>query len=78
MKFRKHNNKICLEENKKVLAFIEYTEEKDKLIINHTFVNEALRGQGIAKKLVDKVKEEADKQGKKTEAICSYAKKILK
>ena len=45
--------------------------------ITHTGVREAYGGQGIAKKLVLCLVEEARKRGIKIRPTCSYAKKVL-
>ena len=50
----------------------------DELSINHTFVDESLRGQGMAQKLLDAVADMARSEGKKLSATCSYAAKHLK
>lgn len=39
---------------------------------NHTFVDKAYGGQGIAKKLLDCVVENARKNDAKIKAVCSY------
>ena len=77
MRFKKNNNKIYLEANNKIIAEIEYEEKNNAYIITHTYVDESLRGQGIAKQLVEQVIEEAKKNNKEIIATCSYAKKIL-
>ena len=45
--------------------------------ITHTEVNEKHQGQGIAKKLVENVMENAKRLNKSIEATCSYAKKVI-
>ena len=45
--------------------------------IVHTEVNNEYQGQGIARKLVECVIEEAKEKTKKVIAECSYAKRIL-
>ncbi len=77
MRFKKNNNKIYLEDNNKIIAEIEYEEKNNAYIVTHTYVDESLRGQGIAKQLVEQVIEEAKKNNKEITATCSYAKKIL-
>ena len=46
-------------------------------IIDHTKVDEEYEGQGIGKKLVDKVVEEARKKGIKLMATCPFALKLF-
>lgn len=49
----------------------------DKIVIDHTEVNEALRGQGVGQQLVAAAVEYARETHKKIVPVCSYAKKIL-
>lgn len=76
MDFLKENNRIYIEDsNGKVVAEIEFEEiEKGVFNIHHTFVDESLRGQGIAAKLVEKAVEEIQSRNGKVTATCSYAK----
>ncbi len=67
------------DENGRVIAEITFPETSPRIfVINHTFVDESLRGQGIASKLVQAAVDEIKKRGGKVEATCSYAKKWLK
>jgi uncharacterized protein len=60
------------------IAKITFIPCGDNIItIDHTFVSETLRGQGIALKLVNKVVEYARAEHKNIIPQCSYAKKIL-
>ncbi len=79
MEFIKEYSKIySLDDNEKVIAEITFNEIKKGIFnIDHTFVDETLRGQGIAGKLVEMAVEEIKKKGGKVEATCSYAKKWL-
>lgn len=78
MKFKFEENRIYFEQEGKILAEIEFEKIKeDTYSIYHTFVDESLRGQGIASKLVEKAVEEIKKKNCKIEATCSYAKKWL-
>lgn len=54
-------------------AYITFKLNKDgNYIIRHTVVNEALRGNGIAKKLVDAMIDKALAENVKIIPICSY------
>jgi len=79
MEFIKENSRIySLDDNGKVVAEITFYESENGIfIIEHTFADESLRGQGIAGKLVEMAVEEIKKRGGKVEATCSYAKKWL-
>lgn len=63
------------DENGKMVAEITYSVSDKIIIIDHTFVDPSLRGQGIASKLVDSVVELAKKENKKIIPLCPYAKK---
>jgi uncharacterized protein len=65
---------------------IAFLDEEDKLIgevtfpaidgvvqINHTFVDEAYRGQGIAGQLLDALVEELRKRGVKALPVCTFS-----
>lgn len=79
MEFRKADNRIFLEdENGKIIAEIEFEEiENGKYNIYHTFVDESLRGKGIASKLVQEAVNEIKSRNGTVQATCSYAKKWL-
>lgn len=61
------------EENGTVKAEITWTQLADVMVIEHTFVDESLRNQGLAKKLLDQAADYARKQDYKMEPVCSYA-----
>lgn len=77
MKFIVEKNRVYYEENGEILAEITFIGEEDVLTINHTFVDDRLRGQGIASKLVQEAVTEIKRQNKKVQASCSYAIKWL-
>ena len=61
------------DKNGKELAKITYVYINETTIdVNHTVVDESLRGQGIAKKLVDELAAFARENSLKVKAICSY------
>jgi predicted GNAT family acetyltransferase len=60
------------------LAEITFLRKGNKrLVIDHTFTDPSLRGQGIARKLVDTVVAYARENGLKLLATCPYARKVL-
>lgn len=64
------------DDNNKLIAEITYSVAGDKLlIIDHTFVDPVLRGQGIAGKLVKAVVDLAIKQNRKIVPLCPFAKR---
>ncbi|WP_235822089.1 GNAT family N-acetyltransferase [Gottfriedia luciferensis] len=59
----------------KIIAEITFVQAgTSKVIIDHTFVDESLRGQKIASKLVASVVEEMREQDKKIIPLCPFAK----
>lgn len=48
------------------------------VVINHTYVNPALRGQGVAGKMMEVVAEHFRKNGLRANATCSYAREWFK
>lgn len=79
MDFIKEENRIYLKnEQNEIIAQITFNEIKDGIYdINHTFVDESLRGKGIAKLLVEEAIQEIKMKKGKIVASCSYAKKYL-
>lgn len=79
MEFTKEPNRIYLKnETGKIIAEIEFEEiEKGTYNIYHTFVDESLRGKGIASKLVEEAVKEIETRNGKIQATCSYAKTWL-
>lgn len=56
----------------KVIAEISWVQKGDVMSMDHTFVSDTLRGQGVAKQLLDRAAEYARAEGYKMEAVCSY------
>ncbi len=78
MDFQIENTRIfSVDESGKLLAEITFPKEEKGYCINHTFVDESLRGQGIASKLVEMAVAEIKKQEGEVTAICPYAVKWL-
>ncbi len=69
---------LLVDEKEEILAEIDFPLINDGVIeITHTIVSPSLQGQGIAKRLVEKVLEIAKEKGYKVTASCSYAKHYL-
>lgn len=66
-----------IEENDNVLAELVYTKEPGRIIIQHTEVDETLRGQNIGFQLVDHAVELAREQHVKIVPLCHFAKKVI-
>ena len=75
--FEKNQNKSIAYDNNNKIGECDYIEENDCWNIIHTEVDNSYQGQGIARKLVENILENAQIYNKKIIADCSYAKKIL-
>ncbi|WP_165568284.1 GNAT family N-acetyltransferase [Providencia rettgeri] len=74
-----HNSFFILSDDKQTrLAEITFVYTGDELaIIDHTLVDESLKGKGIAKLLVAKVVERMRKERRKVIPLCPFAKAIF-
>ena len=60
-------------------AEITYTPEEEGVIVaNHTFVDPSLRGQGVARQLVDRLAVYARENNLKIRPTCSYVVELFK
>lgn len=75
MDFIHEENKIYLKnEEEKILAEVTFpNEDENTVVINHTFVDESLRGKGIANELLKEVVKDLRKKKLKCIPTCSYA-----
>ncbi len=74
MNFITEKDRIFAEDQSgKLLAEISFPTKHNVSIINHTFVDDSLRGQGIAAKLVKMAAEVILESGNKIAATCPYA-----
>jgi hypothetical protein len=68
-----------IELNNQKVATMDYVMAGDtKLIIEHTGVDESLRGQGIGKKLLEKMVEYTREKQISVMPLCSFANAMLK
>ena len=79
MNFEIERNKILQKDkSEQVIAEITFSETTPGVfVIDHTFVDESLRGQGVASKLVQVAVDEIKNRGGQVKATCSYAAKWL-
>jgi len=68
---------IAAKDGKK-MGELTYTLQNNVVNFNHTFVDPAARGLGVARQLVDAGAAFAADAGYKAKASCSYADKVLK
>ena len=79
MEFKHEKGRVYMENPEgKVIAEITFPETTAGTVdIDHTFVDDSLRGQGMADKLVRAALEDIAKEKKQYTASCSYAVKWL-
>ncbi|MBQ7195984.1 MAG: N-acetyltransferase [Synergistaceae bacterium] len=79
MNFEIKRDRILMKnETGKIIAEVTFPETSPGVfVIDHTFVDESLRGQGMASKLVQAAVDEIKKHGGQVKATCSYARKWL-
>lgn len=76
MAFEVEKNRIVYRQENSILAEITFPDWKENVVnIDHTFVDESLRGQGVAGQLMQRTVDELRRTGRKAIATCSYAKK---
>ena len=73
----KSNKSIAYDENT-IVGVCEYIVQENTWNIVHTEVDKNYQGQGIARRLVECIIEEANKNNKKLISDCSYAAKVIK
>lgn len=75
---KKENGFYVGEDIQAPLAEITYHKRDEKtLVIDHTFVSDVLRGQGIGSQLVRSVATLARQEGYTIIPLCSYAKRVM-
>ena len=73
MEFQKETGRIYAEKDGELIAEITFPEEDGVAVIDHTFVDDSLRGQGVANQLLQAAAQELRAQGRKTKTSCWYA-----
>lgn len=69
---RNDEQAIEYKEDGKTLGEITWYYNDDTMVMDHTYVSDTLRGQGVAKKLLDEAAVFARKNNYKMQAVCSY------
>ncbi len=78
LEIKKGNLKFYIgEDESNALAKITFIYKDNNLVIEHTIVSDALKGQGVARTLVDVVVAFAKEENLKIIPVCDYAKKVL-
>lgn len=79
MDFKYETERIYLEDEQgQLLAEITFPLQDGIATIDHTYVSEKLRGQGVAARLVEAAVKQIKHQGQPFQATCSYAAAWLK
>ena len=76
MPFILTENRIAYVQEGQLLAEANFPEFAPGVVnIDHTFVDEALRGQGVAAQMMERIARSLRETGRKAIPTCSYAKK---
>ncbi|SHO51968.1 GNAT family N-acetyltransferase [Anaerocolumna xylanovorans] len=75
MEFKHETNRIYLADGTgKTIAEVTFPDiNQNSVEINHTFVDDSLRGQGVAGKLMEELVKRLRAEGKTAVLTCSYA-----
>lgn len=73
MDYITEKNRIYVVENGEEVGEATFPERDGIYVINHTYVDDRVRGQGIASELVRRAVEEIESRGGQYMATCSYA-----
>lgn len=75
--FEAQRNRALAKDGDKMAGESTFSRSEKIWIIDHTDVMPKYQGQGLAKKLVDKIVEEARKENVKIMATCPFALKLF-
>ena len=73
MEYITEKHRIFVMDNGEEVGEVTFPERDGVYVINHTYVDDRYRGQGIASELVRRAVEEIERRGGRVEATCSYA-----
>jgi len=73
MEYITYKNRIAAVMDGEEVGEVTFPERNGVRVINHTYVDGRLRGQGIASELVRRAVEEIERRGGQYKATCSYA-----
>ena len=73
MEYIVEKHRIYVVDDGEEVGEVTFPERDGVYVINHTYVDDRLRGQGIAAELVRRAVETIEQRGGKVEATCSYA-----
>ena len=73
MDYITEKNRIYVVEGGEEVGEVTFPARDCVYVINHTYVDDRLRGQGIASELVSRAVKEIESRGGRYKATCSYA-----
>ena len=73
MEYITYKNRIAAIDNGEEIGEVTFPERDGAYVINHTYVDDRYRGQGIASELVRRAVVEIESRGVRVKATCSYA-----
>ena len=73
MEYITYKNRIAAIDHGEEIGEVTFPEREGVYVINHTYVDDRFRGQGIAAELVRIAVEEIERRGGQYKATCSYA-----
>ena len=73
MEYIIEKHRIYVVDDGEEVGEVTFPERDGFYVINHTYVDDRMRGQGIASELVRRAVEEIVHRGGKLKATCSYA-----
>lgn len=75
MEFQSEDHRVfAKDQGGHVIAEVTFPEvSADTAVIDHTFVDDSLRGQGVAGELLETAAEQLEERGMKVIPTCSYA-----
>ena len=73
MEYITEKHRIFVVDNSEEIGEVTFPERDGVYVINHTYVDDRYRGQGVASEFVRRAVEEIEGRGGRMEATCSYA-----
>ena len=77
MEILQGNNKFYVGNEVAPDAEITFQPSGDAIVIDHTYTDPKLRGQGVAKRLVERAVDYARENNLKVVPLCSYARVVM-
>ena len=74
MEFQREHGRIYAMDGDKLLAEITFPDRDGAADIDHTFVDDSLRGQGVAGQLMRAAVDQIRAEDRQARATCTYAK----